>query len=50
MIAGRKSKNVATVKIVESASDMIYMEYEYTYEKKSHTRITHISELIKCVH
>jgi len=36
MIAVRKSKNVATVNIFESTSDMMYMEYEYTWEKVSH--------------
>jgi len=49
MVAGRESRNVATVKIFESTSDVMYMEYEHTCEKKSHTRITHISEMIKCV-
>lgn len=49
MIAGRKPRNVATVKIVESTSDVMYMEHEYTYVQKSQARITHISELIKCV-
>jgi uncharacterized protein (DUF1015 family) len=49
MITVRKYGNVATVKIFESISDLIYTEHEYTYVKKSHIRITYISELIKCV-
>jgi hypothetical protein len=49
MTAVKKSGNVATVNIFESTSDVMYIEYEYTYEKKSHTRITYISEQIKFV-
>lgn len=49
MIAGRKSRNVANVKILGSTNDMMYTEYQYTYVKKFHTRITQINKLIKCV-
>jgi hypothetical protein len=36
MIAGRKSINVANVKILGSTSDVMYTEYQYLCEKVSH--------------
>jgi hypothetical protein len=49
MIAGGKSRHVATVKIFENASEVMYTQYEIAYVNKFHARNTQINELVKYV-